>query len=770
MEKRKRKILFASVLFAAAVGTGITLPETVAKAAPSALPLQLVSPLSYEEYLPLVSPTDVSATEKTTAIADGKTLYVYDVEKESYRSYEHADPISKLQIVDEQIYFLSKLNLYRIDCDALQTAESVNVTCQTFAIEEDWLYYRISEFIEKAPLTNAQDVEEVEDQLLTDEFTPLAFWDGSLCYFKNGALYREDEPKPIASFPYQVSSMTITGDVVALTSGGNLYAYNLNELNGNDSAEESQLLTEQLGSYKSVCAYQNTVYATDSTSVKKWTMTADGFLKQAEICNASSSLNRLHGSKGLTLTGNKLFTLDNGNNRVSVYDVASGEYSSPLSTSLTPVHIASDGKTALLSEEGKAILYSLTEEEYGSPLANLENVHGQIVGLTSVYGKYYVLTNTNHCYLFEKDSAGWTIREQERKSTFGKKLTSDVYGYLYLLSDTGIYRYSEEEFLDPNGMGERLFSTLPANVKEIGVDYGQNVYLLTETSLFQYQTDGYTQTEYSLSTPLVYDKTPAALSFALSAENNTAYLLFEGDYLAKTNGLELPSASTLPTENAYEQIHGESTELQLVVAKSGAVLIEFSASDLKADTIVFPYLGFTRLEEEKRAIKLGETGKYQLLTIVGDEKDRTYLALTSDCTELEKPTYEKTYEKPKTGYVSNDVPLFKFPCVNFNLPSVVENVDKDQEIELLSELSLEKTYYLVRLQTQEGTKTGYIPSVYVSLFNGEPPESENRVYGDTDSNADSVWRFWYILLGTGAICILVDFLLLRNHKEDAKEE
>lgn len=770
MEKRKRKIVFASVLFAVAVGTGITLPKTVAKAAPSALPLQLVSPLSYEEYLPLVAPTDVSATEKTTAIADGKTLYVYDVENESYRSYEHADPISKLQIVDEQIYFLSKLNLYRIDCDGLQTAESVNVTCQTFAIEEDRLYYRISEFIEKAPLTNVQDVEEVETQLLTDEFTPLAFWDGTLCYFKNGALYRENEPKPIASFPYQVSSMTITGDVVALTSGGNLYAYNLNELNGNDSAEESQLLTEQLGTYKSVCAYQDTVYATDSSSVKKWTMAANGFLKQAEICNASSSLNRLYGSKGLTLTGNKLFTLDNGNNRVSVYDVASGEYSSPLSTSLTPVHIASDGETALLSEEGKAILYSLGKEDYASPLTTLENVHGQIVGITSVYGKYYVLTNTNHCYLFEKGSAGWTIREQERKTTFGKKLTSDVYGYLYVLSDAGVYRYSEEEFLDPNGVGERLFSTLPTNVKEIGVDYGQNVYLLTETSLFQYQTDGYTQTEYSLSTPLVYGKTPAALSFALSAENNTAYLLFEGDYLAKTNGLELPSASTLPTGNAYEQIHG-AAPVKLVSAKSGAVLIEFSTSDLKSDTAVFPYLGFTRLEEEKRAIKLGETGKYQLLTIVGDEQDRTYLALTSDCTELEKTTYEKTYAEPKTGYVSNDVPLFKFPCVNFDLPAVVENVDKDREIELLGELSLEKTYYLVRLQTEDGAeKTGYIPSVYVSLFNGEPPQSEHRVYGDTESDADSVWRFWYILLGTGAICILVDFLLLRNRKEDAKEE
>ena len=770
MEKRTGKILCASVLFAAAfsVVAGV-LPKTVAKASPSSLRLELLSPLSYEEYLPLDFPADVSATETLTAIADGKTLYVYDREEELYSTYEHAEPISKLQIVNEEIYFLSKLHLYRIG-DDLQTAEDLNVTCQTFAIEDDQLYYRIAEFIEKSPLSDLGQREEVETQLLTDEFTPLAFWDGTLCYFKNNRLYREGG-QAIASFPYQVSSTSITGDLLTLTSNGNLYAYNLNELNGAGSAETSQLLTEQSGTYKSVSACGSEVYATDAVSVQKFTVTADGFLKTAEICASSSSFNRLRGSKALTLAGNKLLTSDNGNQRIVVYDTENDAYLPPLSTQLDPVHIASDGETVLLSETGKATLYSLHEETYATALTTLNSVNGQIVGVTSVYGKYYALTNTNRCYLFSESETGWTVTEHERKTVFGKKLTSDVYGYLYTVADTGVYRYSEEEFLDPNGRGERLFSALPTGIKEIAVDYGQNIYLLTKTSLFQYPTEHYAETELAFDAPLVYGKIPTALSFALSAETNTAYFLFDGDYLAKTNGLNLPSASTLPTEDAYAQIHGESDALQLVTAKSGAVLIEFSAADLKADTPVFPYLGFTRLEEETRAIKLGETEKYQLITLIGDEEDKTYLALLSDCIKLDESAYEKTYAEVKTGYVSNDVPLFKFPCVNFALPTAVATVNKDTAILLRGELSLEQTYYAVTFQDGNGTeKTGYLPAVYVSLFNGEPPASENRVYGETESDADSVWRLWYILLGTGAICILVDFLLLRNRKENGKEE
>ena len=114
------------------------------------------------------------------------------------------------------------------------------------------------------------------------------------------------------------------------------------------------------------------------------------------------------------------------------------------------------------------------------------------------------------------------------------------------------------------------------------------------------------------------------------------------------------------------------------------------------------------------------------------------------------------------------MPLFKFPCVNFALPTVVTTLDKDTAITLHGELALEQTYYLVSFEDTDGKEqTGYLPSVYVSLFNGEPPESENRVYGDAASNSDSVWRLWYILLGTAAICILIDFLLLRK---TAKEE
>lgn len=772
MKKSKGKILYTGVLFAAALGfaTG-GLSKTVANASPSSLGLQLVSPFSYEEYLSLESPTDVSISEERTAIADGNVIYLYDVDKQEYSAYEHTERVENLEIADENLYFRDGDDrLHRISLsDPTQPlfAEDLSFTCRTFIIGGKDLYCRIGNSkIEKYQLSTLTKESVVEE--MADEFTPLAFWNGTLCYFKNNQLYQNNGGQAIASFPYQVSSMAITGDILSLTANGNLYAYNLNELNGTDNAENSQLLMEETGNYKSVSSFGDKVYATDleKRSVKKFKKTSDGFQEDGEICNVSASLNRLSDATALTLSGGKLLIADNGNDRISIYDTATGEYLPALPAAFTPNRIASHGETVLLAEDSSAVLYSLNQENYASPLLTLDSVHGQIVGITAVYEKYYVLTNTNHCYLFKKSETDWTVEEYERKSTSAKAIASDVYGYLYVVSETGVYRYSEEAFLDPNGKGELLFETLPTEIKEIAVDYGQNIYLLTETALYQFETDGYTQKEYSFER-LVYGKTPVALSLALSAENNGAYLLFEGNYLAQTNALNLPSASALPTGDSYAQIHEENAPTQLLKAKAGAVLIEFSATELKADTACFPYLGFTRLTEETRAIQLGETGKYQLITLVGDEKDRTYLALTADCTELEKSSYEQTYTQVKTGYVSNDVPLFKFPCVNFSLPTVVTTLDKDKEISLHGELHLEQTYYLVSFEDGGVKQTGYLPSVYVSLFNGEPPKSENRVYGDTASDGDSVWRLWYILLGTAAVCILIDFLLLRK---SAKEE
>ena len=75
---------------------------------------ELILPSSYEQYLPLSAPSDVSVTENYTAIADGSRIYVYDRRAGEYRCYEHTanedesnNKITKLQFSETgELYFL----------------------------------------------------------------------------------------------------------------------------------------------------------------------------------------------------------------------------------------------------------------------------------------------------------------------------------------------------------------------------------------------------------------------------------------------------------------------------------------------------------------------------------------------------------------------------------------------------------------------------------------------------------------------------------------
>lgn len=81
---------------------------------------------------------------------------------------------------------------------------------------------------------------------------------------------------------------------------------------------------------------------------------------------------------------------------------------------------------------------------------------------------------------------------------------------------------------------------------------------------------------------------------------------------------------------------------------------------------------------------------------------------------------------------------------------------------------LDHDYYQVEVVDGEGNATGvtgYVPKAYVSETDGLPPTSENVIFGATDDNGDAIWRLAYLLLGFAAICILVDFLILRKKKD-----
>ena len=143
---------------------------------------------------------------------------------------------------------------------------------------------------------------------------------------------------------------------------------------------------------------------------------------------------------------------------------------------------------------------------------------------------------------------------------------------------------------------------------------------------------------------------------------------------------------------------------------------------------------------------------------------KTYLVTTATCEAV--TDYYAPAETEQTGYLTNDVALYKFPYLNERL--TVAEITRGSYVTILGEVKkLNRDYYEIAYQTENGERvTGFIPTAYVNAFNGADPLLQVETYGETEDDHDSVGRFIYLLLGFGAIAILVDFLLLKKPKSE----
>ena len=109
--------------------------------------------------------------------------------------------------------------------------------------------------------------------------------------------------------------------------------------------------------------------------------------------------------------------------------------------------------------------------------------------------------------------------------------------------------------------------------------------------------------------------------------------------------------------------------------------------------------------------------------------------------------------------------LLAFPCFADEL--AICPLPRRAQVIALGEIHGEFAYYFVSYTDENGAeKRGYIPKAYANEISGENAPSTEICYGETESDNDSVWRMAYLLLGTFAICILADYLLIRKPKED----
>lgn len=750
----------------------------------------LLLPQTYEEYLSLTEPSSIALSANYTAIAEENFVYVYNREENEYQKYEHEAAGSKQNIQqlqfceDGNLYFSadsSGENFYRLNLATLEKTKLSEIACHSFVIHGKSLYFANS----AGTLFSADLEEEGTPTLLLPETETspnkpaLAFWNGELYFTDNGVqqiLYKIKPsvgiPTPVATLTERVERMTIESGVFAYTtSGGDFYAYPLSQI-----TDENAYSKVTSSSFSALSSFDSMIYAIQPQkgSIKQYSTTEKAFTS-FEICASSAAENRLDSASALCLFKDELFIADDGNRRISVYHVKNKTFETFENALLTTSHLSSDGETLLVASGTKAVLYGLKGENRGKILASFERFKNQIKGTASVYGAHYLITE-GYAYQIAQNVETGAFELTERKKgctsfVAPTLLSADAYGNLYVATGSFVYRFAESDFMKPEKEGEEIFNSLPVNATQIALDYEKNLYALENGKV--YKNGEITEYINLTATPYVYgggNYTPQILSLAFGVEQNAAYALCDGNYIIQTDELNLPTVNTIAVDGSDERVFSEeSATFSVVKTSENALTVEFDLPALNGADY-FPYLSLTRQKTALTALKIGERAEYNLVAVF-DENSKTYqtfLVLKEFCEELPTDEYKTEYskEEQKTGYLSNAIALYKFPYLTELLKA--GELPRGGEITLLGEIDkLDHAYYHVAYETEDGArKEGYVPKAYVNEFDGSPKDKATFTAGETESNLDSVWRLGYLLLGFTAICILVDYLILKRNKDE----
>ncbi len=779
----------------------------------------LITPTSYEQYLPLQAPTDVAASDDFTAIADGNLIYVYNKARQIYRTYTHtANTTEELNVVANlefsdygDLYFIDgNAHMYVIESSLLSSTTAQLTTkadfptffCNTFTINGNDLYFAVN-FGASAHLSrtdasspNASTATQIVGNL--SKGPALAYYDNALYYthasgysLNKISLDDDSSKQRLYVFDDPISSLAVGGDEIFITdTNNNFYVYNSATLNGNLASTIQPLDKDERGGYKTISVHGDYVYTIRDCSVRQYAI-GKGFT-QFEIAANSSSAHRLQNATDMILQGEKLYVADGGNSRISIYDTAKRSYQT-ISLPASAKHVAAYGNTVLAADETTAWLVDVSNPE---TLQTFQGFDGEVAGITAVYDKYYLATTSNTYYTISlQPIAGedvapayeWQMSVGVRKMNgiSPSRFTSDVYGNLYVVASNDVHKFTEAELLLPDNFGKQILTLLPAQPEKIIVDLNENVYVLKDRQAYVYaytaETNDYTDTAtiVPLFAELVYGQTETTTVNALTFNvyENAAYVLYDGNLVTSTPRLQLPTVQDIHTNAVEQTIFAEgNAEFKVVETKENAFLIKFDLQELNSQYIAqnaqsFPYLSHGRNTERHVALMLGQAGEYSVLAIFDKEahtysnyltKSRYFVQEKSESDYLVQ--YDET--QTKTGYLTNALTLYKYPYLTSLLR--VSSMEKNQAVRLVGEINqLDYDYYKIEIEDEEGNLlTGFIPKSYVTLFDGSPKPSETHTYGEQAPAEESVLRLTYLLLGAAAICILLNLLILRPKSKD----
>ncbi len=711
------KLLVGALALCFAAGT-LSLNSLSAAAEPAD---ELFLPTSYEQYLPLAFPTDAAMNDSYIVVADGSGLFVYDREKKEYSRYEHfvgnvQRNITKVGFTpDGRLFFSDQdTHLYQYDFESAEAELQSNIACSTFVIDGDTIYTTavangtttFSAYLHRGNGLSFENRRIVGDLNSPTSIAPHMFVkDGDLyCAINSNVYVYKDNGNAFEASLKQLAGETIVQDLTSVAVlGGNIY-YTVNNVMTDDNdglfvtslnAPATRILEGD--GFNALFTYGERLYCIKGATVREIeTDGAEASYTGYEIGSHSDSPNRISHAGDTVRARDLIVTADCGNERVSVYNTQSGEFS--LLDTGAASHVATDGEVIAAAVGTRILLYHYGET---SPYYT-HNTESTVVGIAVVFGKCYYVTE-HHYGVAEGGALEFT------RSNSPIALTSDVYGNLYVADQQErVLKYTEEEFLDRAvGDGEVMTDgwSLPVDFRSLRADFDGNLYYLSGTSLY---LNGDLLSTLD-ATDCVYYGTqkPELASVALGFEDNTLYLQY-GSFIARTQNVPFASLSSIAAGDVYGEVFSapDGDALSFVEVESGATGIRVDAGKLEETSACFPFASYYRTQGGQ-GILLAERGKFSLVALFEDYDYTVGLYLTENCTET---PVEWNDVSPALRFATSDVALSYYPCLSE--PLTVKRLSRADELTLLATVKAEGNFDFAYVS--DGETTGYVPLAYLT--------------------------------------------------------
>ncbi len=783
-----------TILTAVALLAALYIPaaqKTIGVSAQSGnIELELLMPETYEQYLELENPSDFAVNDNYIAIADkpasgNARIYIYDRSGAAgYRVYEHTAPatLTSLQFYtygqETHLYFVSSgtstlISHFAIDASGDYTATPTSVSCVSFLIANNYLYYATSTSqnitvarmdMEGFDFVGPEQTLSLPDGLTATNINPFFAQsyntgDDTVYFSANSSICSVTGDSLIATEEWQTKhsilsfavvgaedvyySNTATSPYLSLYKNGKSY-----EILRNDSLVENVPSMRMVGdTLYLLCGKNLQTFSPSTVTLDLKALSGSVTFNDYEIGKYSVSDVRLGGRAEISAYGGHMVIADAGNERVSVYDSQTNSYAYLHNLGYTPGAVCA-GKDIFLVADNEAnklyiYRYDALSQENTAPAAEAEiDLGSDMLDGAYSFGCFYLLTDGS-----ESNAAIVTEDYQLTNVLFARsysQIAADLLGNLYLMSGGAVYSTDKNDF-SAGTVASRSIHTFESVPIDLAVDYTGALCAVTPDALLTYKdrTPSTLPAETALA-QLVYSQRkiePASLVF--DPITGDCYLLGDG-FIATVQGLGLSSLCNLSAEGVYEDIFASSPAAGtaenglLITAPAGTVAVTLDAATLEESTRALLDCGdYRRLDSERTGIVLSQQNYGTI--VLFHQGDASVSPIRHDyeiCLLLDTDAemLHSGIDGSVTGNatVSNAVGVYRFPAMRIGTTASEGNTGntyqvfgritqlaRGQKVTLLGYVSdqqgaLDTDYYFVSYTSEGGqTAYGFVPAAYI---------------------------------------------------------